>query len=61
MLQVYSVLFCQQADLSNLESKLRGLENDLLLNQITIEKIKEAVKQMQKEQVRQLGVKVGSL
>jgi hypothetical protein len=32
-----------------------------LLNQITIEKIKEAVKQMQKEQVRQLGVKVGSL
>ena len=34
-----------------MESKLRGLENDLLLNQKTIEKIKETVDEMQKEQV----------
>ena len=40
-----------QVDLTNLESKLRGLENDLLLNQKTIEKIKETVNEMQKEQV----------
>ncbi len=40
-------------DLINLESKLRGLENDLLLNQKTIEKIKETVDEMQKEQVNQ--------
>ena len=36
-----------------MESKLRGLENDLLLNQKTIEKIKETVDEMQKEQVNQ--------
>ncbi len=39
-----------QVDLNNLETKLRGLENDLLLNQKTIEKIKETVEEMQKEQ-----------
>jgi hypothetical protein len=41
---------CFKVDLTNLESKLRGLENDLLLNQKTIEKIKETVDEMQKEQ-----------
>ena len=47
-----------QVDLTNLESKLRGLENDLLLNQKTIEKIKETVNEMQKEQVREHSYQV---
>ncbi len=39
-----------QIELNSLETKLKELESDLLLNQKTIDKIKEAVGEMQKEQ-----------
>jgi len=40
-----------QIDISTLESKLRILENDLLLNQKTLEKIHETVEELKTEQV----------
>lgn len=40
----------QKEELIQLESKLRGLENDLLVNQKTIDQIKDTVVELRKEQ-----------
>ena len=45
----YNAFF--QNELANLESKLSGLENDLFTNQKTIEKIRETVGELRKQQV----------
>ena len=41
----------QKVEISHLESKLMSLENDLILNQKTIDKIRETVGELKKEQV----------
>jgi len=38
-------------ELDSLESKLKSLEKDLVLNQKTIDKIRDTVEEMQQEQV----------
>lgn len=47
----YEDLDAQKEELVQLETKLRTLENDLLVNQKTIDQIKETVVELRKEQV----------
>lgn len=46
----YENLDLQKDELAQMESKLRNLENELLVNQKTIEKIKETVQELRTEQ-----------
>lgn len=48
----YEDLDAQKEELNSLEIKLRSLENDLLVNQKTIDLIKDTVVELRKERIK---------